>query len=80
MSDIEKECLICFDNIDKSHETALCVICQKRVHYNCYKCWNTKVKHSTYHNCCIHCREPSILIERKTFLQHCCPFLFRFRK
>ena len=50
--DVEPACLICWDEIDKSHSWCLCLRCDIQLHYTCEKKYRG---HKEYTEC-PHCR------------------------
>ncbi len=72
------ECLICFHEIQSLDNVIACSLCKNKfVHIGCYKeWWDSHPKD----NCCIHCRQPNVLIIKKKPSENNCFLSFFFSK
>ena len=67
-NELKIECIICFENINKSKNLKFCTTCGSNYHKKCLKHWWEKSPDSK--NICPTCQTKSIYIQRK----FCCCF------
>ena len=66
---IDKECMICFEEVNIKKDYIKCYNCEKLFHTDCMNDWRLR-KNSRYSTCCIHCTKDDLIIHN--FEPNCC--------
>ena len=67
---IDKECMICLEEVNIKTDYIKCYNCNKLFHTKCMNNWKQKRK-LTYSSC-VHCTKDDLIVVVHTFKQECC--------
>ena len=67
---IDKECMICFEEVDTKIDYIKCYNCNKLFHLKCMNDWKLKRPENQRFSTCVHCTKEDLVVH--TFKQQCC--------